>query len=212
MSTSLTPAEKATLPIIGIVGGVGSGKSTLARWVAEHHPAAVMDADRIGHALLGDENVKASLRADFGDAIFDLNGDVIRAELAGRVFGTAPAQQAARKRLDALLHPRIRQEIHRQIAALDPQQFRVVLLDAALLLESGWRDQCRCVVFVDTPVERRAGWVQQNRGWGVEELSRREASQWPLEKKRAAADVVVANTGDVATAATALWDGIQRFL
>lgn len=200
------------IPIIGIVGGVGSGKSTLARWVAEHHPVVVMDADRIGHALLGDAKVKTALRAEFGDAVFDRDGNIVRAELAGRVFGTAPEQQAARHRLDALLHPLIRQEILRQITEIDSQKIRAVLLDAALLLESGWRDQCRCVVFVDTPAERRTQWVRQHRGWDIEELQRREASQWPLEQKRAAADFVVVNDGEIATAATALWHGLQRFL
>lgn len=202
----------AVVPIIGIVGGVGSGKSTLARWVAEHHPAVVMDADRIGHALLNDADVKARLRDDFGNAIFDADGNVIRPELARRVFGTTPAQLAARQRLDDLLHPLIRQEIHRQIAAINPQLIKVVLLDAALLLESGWRDQCRAVAFIDTPAERRAQLVQTNRGWSVEELHRRESSQWPLEKKCAAADFIVKNDSDIATAATALWQGIQRFL
>lgn len=212
MSGTYAIPAKTTVPIIGIVGGVGSGKSTLARWVAEHHPAVVMDADRIGHSLLSETHVKSALRTDFGDAIFDHKGNVIRAELAHRVFGTTPAQQAARGRLDNLLHPLIRAEIQRQIAAIDPQRINVGLLDAALLLESGWRDQCRAVVFIDTPAERRAQLVQTNRGWSVEELHRREASQWPLEKKRAAADLIVNNDGEIATAATALWEGIQRFL
>lgn len=209
---STTIVEPSPVPIIGIVGGVGSGKSTLARWVAEHHPAEVMDADRIGHALLGDTAVKAALRAEFGNGIFDNDGNVVRSALAQKVFGTSPEQQAGRQRLDALMHPLIRQEIRRQVAAVDPQRTHVVLLDAALLLESGWRDQCRAVVFVDTPAERREQWVRTNRGWAVEELQRREASQWPLERKRAAADVVIPNDGDVATSATELWKGIGRFL
>lgn len=200
------------IPIVGIVGGIGSGKSTLARWVAEHHPVVVIDADRIGHALLLDPNVKAALRSEFGDTIFDREGNVIRAELAQRVFGTTTERRSARKRLDELLHPRIQQEIGRQIAAIGPQKIRFILLDAALLLESGWRDQCCGVVFVDTPDERRAEWVQQNRGWSLEELQRREASQWPLDKKRAAADLIVPNTADIPTSATALWEGIQQFL
>ncbi|HET6423510.1 MAG TPA: dephospho-CoA kinase [Planctomycetaceae bacterium] len=209
---SNTIVVQSSVPIIGIVGGVGSGKSTLARWVAEHHPAVVMDADRIGHALLGDAAVKTALRAEFGGDIFDTDGNVIRSSLAQKVFGTSPEQQAGRQRLDALLHPLIRQEIHRHVASVDPQRIRVVLLDAALLLESGWRDQCRAVVFIDTPLERREQWVRTNRGWTVEELQRREASQWPLERKRAAADVVIPNDGDVATAAADLWNGIQRVL
>ncbi len=200
------------VPIIGIVGGVGSGKSTLACWIAEHHPVVVIDADAIGHELLRDPDVREQLRAIFGDAIFNVAGAVHRPELARRVFGDAPEQRAARQQLDRLLHPLIREEIVRRAAAVDPNTVRAVLLDAALLLEANWREVCRAVVFIDTPEERRAAWVEAHRGWSIDELHRREASQWPLEKKRRACEVTIANTGDVAEAATTLWDEIQRYL
>ncbi len=207
MSSSL--AAKTPVPIIGIVGGVGSGKSTLARWVAEHHPAIVIDADRIGHELLLEPRVRSALRATFGDGIFAEDGSVIRAALARRVFGDSPEQQAARKQLDGLMHPLIREEILHRASAVDPQTTRVVLLDAALLLEAGLRNDCRAVVFVDTPAARRLQWVQQHRGWAPDELSRREASQWPLEKKRQSADEVIVNDGEIAAAGSALWQKIQ---
>lgn len=202
----------APRPIVGIVGGIGSGKSTVARWVAEHHPAAVIDADRIGHALLKDPRVQYELLTAFGPEIVDATGGVSRSALAARVFGTTPEQQAARAQLDGILHPAIRAEMLRQAAAVDPAKAQVILFDAAILLESGWRDVCRGVVFVDTPLARRQAWVAEHRGWTAEELSRREASQWPLDRKRAAADDVIANDSDVATAGTRLWAAISAAL
>ncbi len=198
------------VPVIGIVGGVGSGKSTLARWVAEHHPVVVIDADTIGHEFLRDPDIRTQLRALFGDSIFNAVGAVHRPELARRVFGDSPEQQQARQQLDHLLHPLIRAEIARRASAVDPKTISVVLLDAALLLEAGWHDLCRGILFVDTPEERRATWVQAHRGWTLDELHRREASQWPVEKKRRASHAIVANTADVATAGAAMWREIQR--
>lgn len=200
------------VPIVGIVGGVGSGKSTLARWVAEQFPAVVIDADTIGHELLRDPQIRVQLRELFGNSIFNTVGAVHRPELARLVFGDSPEQQRARLKLDALLHPLIRAEIIRRVHAVDRKAIQVVLLDAALLLEAGWYDLCEAVIFVDTPAERREDWVQANRGWTRDELQRREASQWPVERKRRSAHAVVANTGEIGTAGAQMWDEIQRLL
>lgn len=202
----------SSVPLIGVVGGIGSGKSTLARWVAQFHPAVVIDADAIGHELLRDPDVRVQLRVLFGDTIFNAAGAVHRPALAGRVFGSTPAQRAARLQLDGLLHPLIRDELVQRVNAVDPKKVRVVLVDAALLLEAGWNDVCKAVIFIDTPEARRAAWVQANRGWTIEELHRREASQWSVEKKRLAADTVVSNTEDVAVGGAALWAAIQKYL
>lgn len=200
------------IPVIGIVGGVGSGKSTLSRWIAEHYPVVVIDADKIGHELLREPAVRVQLRAVFGDSIFNAVGAVHRPELARRVFGDSPEQQQARKQLDELLHPLIRAEIVRCASAVDPKTVSVILLDAALLLEAGWHDLCQAVIFVDTPDDRRATWVEAHRGWTPEELHRREASQWPVERKRRSAHAIVANTGEIAAAGAAMWGEIQSLL
>jgi dephospho-CoA kinase len=196
--------------VIGIVGGVGSGKSALARWVAEHHPVAVIDADKIGHEVLVQPQVAAQLRQAFGAEILDESGRVQRASLAARVFGESDEHRAARSRLESIVHPEIDREVERQIGAMDRDAVRCVLLDAAVLLESGWRTHCDAVIFIDTPLARRRQWVQAGRGWSADELARREASQWPLDQKRAAADAVVVNDGTVAEGGARLWEAISR--
>lgn len=211
MAIERTPAAPR-IPVIGIVGGVGSGKSTLAKWVAENHPVAIIDADRLGHAALELPQVIEQLRQTFGAEILDAAGRVQRSAVAARVFGDTPAHHTARQQLEAIVHPEIDRAVERQIAGFDPAFVKSVLLDAAVMLESGWRDHCDAVIFVDTPLERRRAWVQASRGWSAEELMRREASQWSLADKRAAADAVVVNDGTIEEGGARLWETIARFI
>ena len=72
---------------------------------------------------------------------------------------------------------------------------RAVIVDAPLLFEAGVDAECDCVVFVDAPREQRLERVRQTRGWDEPELSRREASQLPLDEKRRRSQHIVDNSG-----------------
>ncbi len=87
-----------------------------------------------------------------------------------------------------------------------------VILDAALLLEAGWREFCDAVVFVDTPFDERLARVMQSRGWTRDELRMREESQFPLEQKRKEAGYVIENSGDGRAALSQLEDVYSRVL
>lgn len=193
------------IPIVGIVGGVGSGKSALAGWLGRQLRAAVFDADAAGHTALRDDGVKQALRERFGEAIFDERGDVSRPQLAALVFGPEPAHAAARQDLEAVVHPVIRRRLLQEIDELQRQEEQdLIVLDAAVLLESGWRPVCDALVFLDVPADVRKARVRQTRGWTSADLERREASQLPLSQKRAAADVVIDNSGRLEAAGQAL--------
>ena len=193
------------IPVIGIVGGVGSGKSAVARWVASRANVHVIDADRLGHEVLLAVDVKAALRGQFGDDIFDSKGEVQRGVLARRVFGDSEQHRAARHELEQIVHPEIERRIVGEITRAEEAGSEAVLLDAAVLLEAGWRRQCDAVVFVETPDDVRLQRVQQRSGWTAEELHRREASQLSLSEKRKQSDAVVFNAGEVS-------DGGQQLL
>ncbi len=196
-------SAKFPVPVVGIVGGIGSGKSSVARWVAEREPWLQIDADKVGHAVLEQPEVRRQLVAAFGPEILGETGSIDRRRLAMQVFGSDADRATARARLEAIVHPAIRQEIERKISGIDRQQFPGVLLDAAVLLEANWADVCNAIVFIDTPLADRQQRVQA-RGWSAEELANREASQWPLDRKRACATISIPNTGAVSTAGTRL--------
>lgn len=184
--------------MVGILGGVGSGKSSVVRQVTTLR-LHIIDADRIGHDVLLRQDISAQLRAAFGDSIFT-DDQVDRSRLAGLVFGESETHTTNRTTLNDIVHPAIRQEIHRQIqtAAMD---LDAVILDAALLLEGNWDAHCDWLIFVDTPTEIRIQRVIDNRGWTAEELHRRESSQTSIAVKRDRADFVVDNSGSLESAA-----------
>jgi dephospho-CoA kinase len=195
--TELHPLTGKSIPMIGVVGGIGSGKSAVANWVAAHANVSVIDADKLGHDALKSAIVKEALLQRFGFGIFGADGFINRTALAKQVFGDSPEQLAARQDLERIVHPEIGRRISEEVALATTKGRIAVLLDAAILLEAGWRQLCDLVVFVDTPDVIRLSRVQQNRNWTEDELRRREASQFSLDRKRLEADFVITNDRDL---------------
>lgn len=181
-------------PVVGIVGGVGSGKSALAKWAKEHLGAAVLDADAAGHRALELPEVKERIREQFGPDVFDGAGRVIRGRLAERVFGPAEPQRAARRQLEQIVHPVIRRDLEQQLESA-AYSHDLIVLDAAVALESGWSNVCDAIVFVDVPDDVRRERVRRTRNWSSKKLAERESSQMSLDDKRAAAEVIIDNSG-----------------
>jgi dephospho-CoA kinase len=183
------------VPVVALIGGVGSGKSALAQWLTHRLRIALIDADAAGHRALSRTAVKEQVRRRFGDDVFDADGNVRRDRLAREVFGAEVARREAKRDLENIVHPVIREDLRQQIDAARQSAVDVVLLDAAVLLEAEWNPLCGAIVFLDTPIEQRRARVQASRGWSADELARREESQLPLAEKRSAADFVVDNSG-----------------
>ncbi len=199
------------VPVIGLVGGVGSGKSYLARLLREKHPIQIVEGDPAGHQVLTEPEVKKSLRTAFGDGVFTPGGEVDRRQVSRLVFGSGPEQTAARHQLEKIVHPRITGILTRQVELARTQpDIEAVILDAALMLETGWRNLCDRVVFIEVPLEQRMKRVNEARGWSREQLQLREDSQYPLERKRREADDVVDNSGDVGVALSQLEEVYSR--
>ena len=207
-SSERVTQHQRPIPVVGIVGGVGAGKSTVVRNVRDLQ-LFVIDADRIGHELLQTDPIRNQLRSVFGNVIFNEAGQVERNRLAEKVFGDSDEQIQYRHRLNKVLHPAIQTQIQHLIRQA-PQEADAIILDAALLLEAGWADECDAIVFIDTPLEKRQQRVAASRGWSAEELERREASQWSLSKKRIAAAFKVDNSGSPETAAQQLTHIIEQ--
>ena len=187
---------------IGLTGGIGSGKSTAAGRFAELG-ALVIDADALAREVVepGTEGL-AAVVAEFGEQVLDGAGRLDRAALARVVFG----DEAARGRLNAILHPRIRARAAGLIAAAPPGT--VVVQDVPLLVETGQAGAYDLVVVVEAPEDRRVQRLARDRGMPAEEARARMASQASDEQRRAAADVLLVNDGtpdDLRAKVDALW-------
>lgn len=206
-STQQTGTPPGSPPVVGLTGGMGAGKSTVAALLAERG-AYVIDADRVGHAVLAPEGeAYAEVVAAFGRDILAADGTVDRKALGARVFGDAEALQ----RLNAISHPRMAERMAREIEAVRarPAAERppLIVLDAAILLEAGWDRLCDAVwtveVSEETAVARLAG-----RGIGAGEARRRLARQLGNAERAARAGRVIRNEGspaDLAAHIERLW-------
>lgn len=181
---------------MGLVGGVGSGKSSLAQSLSERIGAVIVDGDAAGHRALADERIQSKLRVHFGDEIFEADGRVDRAALAQHVFGSTHRHTANRAALEQLTHPFIAQEIQAEIQAALAAGAPAIILDAAILMETGWSRHCDEVVFVEASEERRLS-RSLKRGWSAAQWRRREASQLSLDEKRRRCGTVLNNNGSL---------------
>jgi dephospho-CoA kinase len=178
------------IPVIGLVGGIGSGKSLVGSMLADLG-CLVCHSDELARSALADPAVRDELVRWWGREVLDPSGAVDRRAVAGKVF----ADPAERKRLEALLHPRIESARRRTFAAAPPGT-RALVIDAPLLLEVGLDRECDAMIYIDSPRADRLRRLAETRGWDSAELERRESAQWPLDRKRAAAHHVLVNAGN----------------
>ncbi len=195
-ASSTGPWKSGRIPVIGLIGGIGSGKSAVAA-ILTARGGVVIDADGVGHGLLTDPEVRDQIVARLGDSVLDRKvrpgapgPRIDGAALGAIVFG----DPAKRRELEAIVHPRMRDRFRKEIDRLTRLgEARVIVLDAAILLEAGWDDLCDRVVFVDAPRSLRQERVAEQRGWSALALESREAAQWPCDVKRSRADIVLVN-------------------
>ncbi len=166
--------------VLGLAGGIGAGKSAVAHAFARLG-CAVIDSDKEAKAALDLPHVQASLKQWWGPGIVGADGTTDRAAVARIVF----ADPAQRTRLEGLIHPLIRRTRESAQAEARAAGAPAILYDAPLLFEAGLDQLCDAVIWVECPREERLRRVSATRGWTEAELTRREAAQWPVEKKRA---------------------------
>jgi dephospho-CoA kinase len=171
--------------ILGLTGSIGMGKSTAARAFAGHG-VRVHDSDRAVHALMvrGGAAVRAVEQAFPGVV---RNGAVDRKELGARVFGDGPAL----KRLEAILHPLVRRQAERFLAACARRGERVVVLDIPLLFEARARARVDWVVVASAPGFIQEARVLRRPGMTRERFAQILAKQTPDLEKRRRADFVL---------------------
>jgi dephospho-CoA kinase len=181
--------------IIGLTGGIGSGKTTVASMLADRG-AVVVDCDALGREVIAPGGrAEAAVLVEFGDAIGGSDGHIDRALLAKAVFG----QPEALARLTAISHPAINAEIAARLDRLRADA--IVVLDMAILVESNLGRLADGRSYSHVLVVEVAGDLRVQRavarGMNEADVRARIASQATDEQRRAVADAVIANDGDL---------------
>lgn len=176
---------------VGLTGGIGSGKSAVAECFAAHG-VPVVDTDVIARDLTAPGGAALdAIRAVFGETVIQANGTLDRAALRRRVF----ADSAARRQLEAILHPRIRQAVEQTLATLTAPYALIVI---PLLVETGgYRDVLNRVLVVDCPEEVQIVRVMARSGLTHDEIKAILAAQAGRAERLAVADDIVGNTASL---------------
>ena len=187
---------------VGLTGGIGSGKSTVSAVLAELG-AVVIDADLVAREVVarGTPGLKAVV-AEFGSEVLTPDGDLDRPALGAVVF----ADDAARKRLEAIVHPLV----HERVAAIEAHAApdEVVVHDIPLLTETGRAGSFDAVLVVDVPAEVQVERLVRDRGMAEADARARIDAQATREDRLAIATHVIDNTGsldDLRTRVEQVW-------
>jgi dephospho-CoA kinase len=178
--------------VLGLTGGVGMGKSASAQ-ILRARDIPVVDTDDLAREVVEPgQPALAEIQRAFGPEMVGSDGRLRRGELARRVFSDA----AARKRLEGILHPRIRQLWRQQVEAWRPAGHALAVVVIPLLFETKAERELDATICVacsaPTQFERL-----RVRGWSAEQIDQRIRAQWPIVEKLAAANYVVWTEGSL---------------
>ena len=178
----------------GLTGGIASGKSTVARFFQDLG-AYIFDADRIGHEVIEPGHTAYQEVVErFGKAILDSGGRIDRRKLGPKVF--ADLQQL--RRLNAIVHPHIIARVKKLAAEKQRRNpYAVVIIDAALIFESGLDGTLRKVMVAWCRPEQQLERLMAMTGVSREEAEQRIKAQMPLEEKCRRADYLIDCSGSL---------------
>jgi len=174
--------------VVALTGGIGAGKSTVAQCFAELG-AFVIDADQLARMVVerGTDGF-AEVLLRFGDEVI-LNGDIDRKKLAEIIF----SDEAARRDLEAIIHPRVQAMFAEAVAGLDHDD--ILIYEIPLLVESNAAEKFDYVITVESDIELRKERLLK-RGLFISQIEKRIAAQASPQSREAAADTVIYNNSD----------------
>jgi len=192
--------------IWGLTGNIGSGKSTVGRMLSARG-IPVVDADQVAREVV--EPGRPALRdiASRFPEVVRPDGSLDRKALAARVFADPQERQA----LNAIVHPRIAEEVASRMAELAASGETVAVYEAALIVENGLQGNLDGLIVVTAPAEAQIDRLRRRDGMTEEEARARIAAQLPTAEKARQATVVLENAGSEAELA-AMVDGLVERL
>ena len=195
--------------VIGLTGGIASGKSTVAGMLADLG-VPVVDADALARAVVAKGSpALAAIATRFGADMLDADGNLRRKELGERVFG----DEAARRDLEAITHPRIAAASAQAMADLASAGHPVAIYEAALLVENRVHERTAGLIVVVVPEDLQLERLTLRDGLDPAAARARIQAQLPLRDKLAVATWTIDNAGSLSLTRAQVekvWRDIQR--
>ncbi len=200
---------KMHLPLIGLTGGIGSGKTAVSDLLAQFG-ACVIDTDLIAHHITAPGGCAIPpIQTYFGAEFIDSNGALDRSKMRSLVFQNLEAKKA----LEAITHPLIKQETIKLAKQLTEDGFPYLVFVVPLLIESGsWEGQIDHLVVVDCPEELQIERVMQRSNLSRAEVMGILKAQATRQERLAVADTVIENQGQLAELQKAVEQLHQKIL
>jgi dephospho-CoA kinase len=190
---------------IGLTGGIGSGKTTVCE-LFHQLGVPIIDTDLIARDIVGPgSEALQQITTLFGAQLLREDGSLNRLQMRELVF----QDETKRQQLEALLHPRIREEMQRQMASLNTPY---VILAIPLLLEKQWQNQLDRVLVVDCSEEQQRQRAGQRDGSSAETIDRIITSQVGREERLAAADDIIDNSTSITSLRKQVEELHQQYL
>jgi dephospho-CoA kinase len=189
---SALSALKGRIPLIGLTGGIGSGKTAVSDLLTQLG-AGIVDTDLIAHQITAPHgSAMALIEKQFGPEFIASDGALNRDKMRSLVFATPEA----RKSLEAITHPLIRQETAKQALQLSEEGASYLVFVVPLLIESeSWQNLIDLLVVVDCPQETQIQRVMQRSNLSREEVEQILAAQASRQERLKHADMVIENQG-----------------
>ena len=176
--------------VLGLTGGIGSGKSAASEWF-EAQGIAVVDADIVAREVVNiGQPALQQIQQAFGDWVLLEDGSLNRRALRKYIFQSPEA----RKTLENITHPALRTSIIQQLHAA---QSPYAILVSPLLFETNQHELTQHTLLIDAAIELQIQRASQRDGQNVEQIQKIIAAQMPREQKRAMADDIVLNDGEL---------------
>ena len=194
------------MKVIGITGGVGAGKSTILDYLEQKYHAYVIQADKIGHLLMEPDGVcYEQVIALFGRQVIKNDKTIDRKQVSDVVFGN----ELMRQSLDDIIHPAVKTYILEEINRQKEAGSRLLIVEAALLLEEHYEEFCDAVWYVHTDTEIRIQRLIESRGYSIEKAQSIIARQASEDFFRTHADYMIINNGDLDVTWQQIEEGIK---
>jgi len=183
--------------LVGITGGIGSGKTTAAKYI-EQLGYPVIYTDYLAKVVMNtNENVKLALINEFGNEIYNDNGEINAAKLSEIVFDINSEDNVKLTRLNQIVHPPTIELMMEEIEKLLEKGEKLIFVESALIYEAGLEDGFDYIVVIDADEKKRIERTAKRLKLSDEKIRKRDCQQFSTEYKRNMADFVIENNGDI---------------